>query len=282
MWKDVTLSVVYLMNYAQSGDPWLTPLRHTWSLAVEEQFYLLWPLAVLMAVRTTRGRAIRILIAVWIAITFGRIVVYAATLNWDLVYFPLHLNASGLVLGAIAALLPRGPSWLGWIGLFGILASFGFGGSGELTSDIVWRITAVEFATAALLIGLHDASSLGRVLSARPLVTLGLDFLWCLSLAPSHLRGGRERASTQCGGNAQLVHCCGDTVVHDDRTVGPNGSEPPPRSRYPSVYRSLVAAHACIRLCRSRLASPEVRCTPSGVLPLVGYRNAASISRAIR
>ena len=46
----------YVTNYYQAilGDP-NTRLSHTWSLAVEEQFYLLWPVAFLLLRNNRRG-----------------------------------------------------------------------------------------------------------------------------------------------------------------------------------------------------------------------------------
>ena len=43
----LAFAYTYMMCYAGQGRPWL--LGHLWSLSVEEQFYLLWPLAVAFA-----------------------------------------------------------------------------------------------------------------------------------------------------------------------------------------------------------------------------------------
>jgi peptidoglycan/LPS O-acetylase OafA/YrhL len=50
-------SAVYLSNYYFAFDSQLSPLRHTWSLAVEEHFYLLWPWLV-SSLSVTASRAI--------------------------------------------------------------------------------------------------------------------------------------------------------------------------------------------------------------------------------
>ncbi len=67
----------YLVNYynATHGHP-PTSIAHAWSLAVEEQFYALWPLVLLMLVRRGRGRALAILALVIAAIAAWRSYLY--------------------------------------------------------------------------------------------------------------------------------------------------------------------------------------------------------------
>lgn len=126
-------------DYFQSAGP-VSPLQHFWSLAVEEQFYLVWPwlmLFILWAVVRLRGRShqsARILLGV----AMGAIVV--GTFGWSLfqsidsptvAYFSTFSRAWELGVGALLALgaasFSRIPRYLrpilAWIGLLGIFGS---------------------------------------------------------------------------------------------------------------------------------------------------------------
>ena len=78
-----TLGYVANWHYIASGQGYFqafaapSPLRHTWTLAIEEQFYLLWPLVALAALRFGRGR--RGLVAVCLALGAASVAVMART-----------------------------------------------------------------------------------------------------------------------------------------------------------------------------------------------------------
>lgn len=101
-WRFISSGQSY---FAQFADP--SPLRHTWSLAVEEQWYLVWPLIVWAGLRITRGRLGRMSIGVLAAAVASS--VWGAVLwgNGDLsrVYYGTDTRAQELLVGAALALV---------------------------------------------------------------------------------------------------------------------------------------------------------------------------------
>ena len=73
----VSVAFTYLVNYYNAflGHP-TTSIAHAWSLAVEEQFYLLWPLACLALLRRSRDTATRAVGLVIFAVVAWRSVLY--------------------------------------------------------------------------------------------------------------------------------------------------------------------------------------------------------------
>lgn len=57
-WRQSGWLALYLGNFAFAFDPEPHPLRHTWSLAVEEHFYLLWPFLLAKLPWRTAQRAV--------------------------------------------------------------------------------------------------------------------------------------------------------------------------------------------------------------------------------
>jgi len=142
---DAIATTFYGLNYrlAVSGTQYLhqtdavSPLQHFWSLGVEEQFYLGWPLLIVLAAvigRRWRTPLLALLLTALAAASFYfSVAVTKSSPSWG--YFSLHTRAWELALGALVAVgadrlarLPRRlATGLAALGLLAIVASaFGF------------------------------------------------------------------------------------------------------------------------------------------------------------
>jgi peptidoglycan/LPS O-acetylase OafA/YrhL len=155
----------------------MKPLLHTWSLAVEEQFYILFPLLMMLVGRHAARRRIQIFAAL--------LLVSLAASAWMLVrsetaaFYLLQFRAWELLLGALVALTPlptsvsararEGLAALG-IGLIA-LAVFGF----DDHTPFPGLAALVPCLGAALVIRFGAGGrGAGSILRARPLVFVGL------------------------------------------------------------------------------------------------------------
>lgn len=84
-----------------------SPLRHVWSLAIEEQFYIVWPIVVLLCLRAGRG-ARRYLIAfcvIGVVVSVALMTVLYRASDPSRVYYGTDTRAHLLLVGALLALL---------------------------------------------------------------------------------------------------------------------------------------------------------------------------------
>jgi peptidoglycan/LPS O-acetylase OafA/YrhL len=101
----------YLQNYLLGVNSFLpafpAAFDHSWSLAVEEQFYLLWPLAVLVLARRA---LLGLCVALFVGAGMARFAVADLTGSFSLAFTPLACVVDSLAAGAILAVLRRSPA----------------------------------------------------------------------------------------------------------------------------------------------------------------------------
>ncbi|MGF6768134.1 peptidoglycan/LPS O-acetylase OafA/YrhL [Paraburkholderia sp. GAS199] len=167
-------------NYFYSGSA-EAPLLHTWSLAVEEQFYLIWPLALIVLWRLPRRWLIPMLgVGLLLFIVVSELGVrYATSAAYFLLPSRFFEPLTGALLAVIVANLDSRrlgtalSSACGIVGLLMIVWSCATLSEATLFPGI--NALPSTMGTALIILGGLDPKSLSfRVLAIRPLVFIGL------------------------------------------------------------------------------------------------------------
>jgi peptidoglycan/LPS O-acetylase OafA/YrhL len=202
--RDAFYALTYATDYSPTLPTEANPLGHTWSLAVEAQFYLIWPFVIGLIARLPRPQLAVILLVTYLGLWAWRLeTAFLHQADWSPSFYPAHVHATGLVLGAALALFPLNLSplteRLGLIGalLLALLAATPALDTAHYHGTFV-GIAAAELATAAILPALAYPTGLARVFAWEPLRRFGLIsyavYLWhmpityALSTAPPYAK----------------------------------------------------------------------------------------------
>ncbi len=246
--------------FAQFGPP--SPLRHVWSHAVEEQWYLFWP-PVLLGLLTVFRRRLEPVLAVVVVLMLGSALwmshLVRAFADPSRAYYGTDTRAQSLLAGAALALvLTRWPitgatlkRLLAVAGLIAfalcVAAMVHYSGTAARLYHGGFLVFSLLTAVAVATLAVDTHSPLSRLLSIRPLpwigrISYGL-YLWHwlidvwlnadrLSWGVAPLRGPhrhhlRHRDGAVLPGRA----------AHPERPVEPPPTAPPGHGRRPGVGR---------------------------------------------
>ncbi|MDE0802911.1 MAG: acyltransferase family protein [Acidimicrobiales bacterium] len=194
--REALAALAYISNWvsiSEQSDYWAlfeapSPLEHLWSLAIEEQFYVVWPLVAAACLALGRGRR-RVLAAVSVAgivASWTALWVHGSGVDGTArAYFGTDTRAAAILLGALVALVVTGRSrapgrierTLGVVAipLAGGVAVAWFTISGTDPWLYRWGLPLHGVAVAALLVAVTGpcAGLVGRVLSVGPLGAIG-------------------------------------------------------------------------------------------------------------
>jgi len=228
---DVVSSLAYVTNwrlifghqsyFEAMGRPPL--LQHLWSLAVEEQFYLLWPLVLAVILRWNRRRE---LLGAWVFALAGistliMILLYDPNVDPSRVYYGTDTRVAAIFVGAALACVTR--SWIAGprvvdphrrarLEVAGVVSLGFLGWCVANVSQFEARLYRGGFLLVALAAAVivavgadRQRTMVGRIVGMRPLVWLGKRsyaiYLWFWPV----LMLTRAHADIDLSGNTLLV-----------------------------------------------------------------------------
>lgn len=178
--SDASLAMLYVTDYTMAFEQTPQLLAHTWSLGVEEKFYIIAPLALVWWLRRSRYAHLA-----WYALGLAVILTLWRQLNiligveWHQVYYRFDTRASGLAMGCALGLSDRftSPTRMRQpvvMGLGIIILSAALFPTDTQRSLLVGT-TLVELASCMMIIGLehHRATVPSRLFSVSVMAYLG-------------------------------------------------------------------------------------------------------------
>ena len=177
--------LTYSSNFVIGEDPFLTEwFGQSWSLAIEEQFYIVWPLALVGLIAATRNRP-RLMVGVLAAVVVAFSLWRAALIGihdgvWSSVYYRTDARLDQPLVGALLAVAvhhglisdrPRPRLGLGALAVW-VLATL-VASPFEVAYYRFWAPVMVVTSAALVLGVVHGEGLAARALSLRPVRWLG-------------------------------------------------------------------------------------------------------------
>ncbi|MEK4458752.1 acyltransferase family protein [Paenibacillus sp. FSL R10-2748] len=180
--------IFHHVSYFESFGP-PSPIGHLWSLSIEEQFYVIWPLVLLigLCLAPRRGRLMLYILGCAAVSAIAMAVIYEPGTDPSRVYYGTDTRAFAILIGAALAVI--WPSWrlsdnvssssrttLDMTGVLGIVMLFILIGQTNQFDDSLYRggflyLSLITAVVIAVLV--HPANRLERLLGCRPLSWIG-------------------------------------------------------------------------------------------------------------
>jgi peptidoglycan/LPS O-acetylase OafA/YrhL len=166
--RDAVISSLYLADYGRAF--WKIPviLQHTWSLSVEEHFYLVWPLLLIAILKLAPRHQIASLTLLFLIATAWRWNTLSHG-DWLQTYYRFDTRLSGLTLGAVFAIWRPKISGAQAIAGWSLFAYCVYAAYWKQIAGLREITLAAELSAALIILGSERLKYLG----SKPLAWLG-------------------------------------------------------------------------------------------------------------
>ena len=165
-------------TYAQLFESTPSPVLHFWSLAIEEQFYIIFPLLMVVLLRWRK-----LLVPTLALLTGASVAAMVLTSSRNLAYYGTHTRAAELLIGALLALVIPVSKQLSTavqkiVATLGVVAfvAFVYIATNAHTSD-AWLyqggLSGFSLISSVLIIAVLVPGPLRLLMSSRPMVAIG-------------------------------------------------------------------------------------------------------------
>jgi len=165
----VVLTAAYSSNIANARGYSLGNLNHAWTLSLEEQFYLLWPLLILVLARRRNPARVLIIAAALLAVLRTGLWLSGAPI-WRVYYGP-DTRADAILIGCALAFVATSVNarWMKWsaVASAAVLAA----ACAMPGSAFIWLLIPLPAASAVLILWVEHHPP--KILTWRPLVATG-------------------------------------------------------------------------------------------------------------